>query len=252
MTDETINKTNINSCQLSVLIAAYSEAANLIELLPKLQTTIQNLTENYEIIVIDTQYPVDDTMQVCKNNGVICIPRRGGNNYGDAIRTGIDASKGEYIITMDADGSHNPKFIPLLWGKRATAGVIIASRYISGGKTDNPWLLVSLSRLLNLAFERLIHMPVLDVSNSFRLYKGDLLRKQHLKGLHFDILEEILVKIAYDSSSYPASIIELPYHFEQRKHGKSKRNLFVFGVIFLAAIFRLRKIRDNHLAERTD
>ncbi len=234
------------TCQLSVVIAAYAEADNLRELLPVLTSVTSRLTNSAEILVIDSHTPVDDTKQVCDRMGVTWIPRELGNNYGDAIRTGIRASRGEYILTMDADGSHNPRFIPALWEKRLVADVVIASRYIPGGATDNPWLLVSLSRLLNVLFEHLVGTPVLDVSNSFRLYRGDLLRGQRLDGLHFDILEEALVKIVYADLPRPARIIELPYHFEQRKHGKSKRNLFVFGLRYITAMYHLRRFQKKH------
>ena len=228
---------------LTVLVPAYGESENLRLLLPLIKETIKKLDVTAEVIVVDTASPIDDTADVCRQNQVICLPRQGGNNYGDALRTGIDASKGDYVIVMDADGSHNPDFIMTMWAKRFDHDVIIASRYIQGGHTDNPWMLVLLSRILNKVFKLFVGMPVLDVSNSFRLYRGNLLRKLKLNMEHFDIMEEILAKIIWGRSCAPVNILELPFRFEKRKRGKSKRNLIVFGLNFLFSMFHLRRFR---------
>ncbi|MCJ7774412.1 MAG: hypothetical protein MUP22_14915, partial [Desulfobacterales bacterium] len=119
----------------------------------------------------------------------------------------------------------------------------IASRYIKGGHTDNPWMLVLLSRILNKIFKLFVGIPVLDVSNSFRLYRGNLVRKLKLNMEHFDIMEEILAKIIWDHSSTSVNIMELPFQFEKRKSGKSKRNLIVFGLNFIFSMFHLRRFR---------
>jgi len=69
-------------------------------------------------------------------------PRRGGSLYGHAIRTALEEARGEWIIFMDADGSHNPGFLPELWRFRDNFDLVIASRYVRGGKTENPAVLI--------------------------------------------------------------------------------------------------------------
>lgn len=88
-------------------------------------------------------------------------------------------------------------------------------------------------------------MPVYDISNSFRLYRGDLLRSIEPKYANFDILEEILAKIIWGNFTPPAVIIEIPFRFEQRKYGKPKRNLLVFTAQFVTALFKLRWLRSK-------
>jgi dolichol-phosphate mannosyltransferase len=117
---------------LSVLLPAFKEADNLRLLLPSLRKVADSLATEPQILVIDSATPLDDTLQVCAENKVMGIPRKGGNNYGDAIRTGISVSTGDYVVVMDADGSHNPEFIRVLWEKRRVADVVIASRYVPG------------------------------------------------------------------------------------------------------------------------
>ncbi len=228
---------------LTVILPAYGEAENLRRLLPMIKGTIKELGISGEVIVVDAASPVDDTVDVCRQNRVICVPRQGGNNYGDALRTGIMASLGDCVIVMDADGSHNPDFIRTLWANRLDNDVVIASRYVQGGHTDNPFQLVLFSRILNWFFKLFVGIPVLDVSNSFRLYRGNIIRKIQLTRQHFDIMEEILVKIIWNDSSSPVRIIELPFQFEKRMGGKSKRNLVVFGLNFLFAMYHLRRFR---------
>lgn len=231
---------------LTILMPAYGEADNLRELLPEIKKTVLRLNVPTEIIVLDTLLPVDDTQKVCEENQVNWIPRKGGNRYGDAIRTGIQASSGEFVISMDSDGSHNPQFIQELWNNRLNADVIIASRYIPGGVTENPWFLVTMSKILNVIFKILVGIPVYDVSNSFRLYRGDLLRSIHLTYSNFDVLEEILAKIIWGEKNRPSIILEIPVRFEKRKHGKPKRQLIVFSLQFLTALFKLRFHRTRY------
>ena len=234
---------------LSVILAAYNEAENLSVLLPRLTAAVGEFAPDCEVLVVDTVTPLDDTQAVCAANHVQFLRRQPTNDYGDAIRTGIAASRGDFVLIMDADGSHNPSFIRALWDQRHRADVVIASRYVAGGRTDNSPLLVGMSRILNRVFRFMVGFPVLDVSNSFRLYRGDLLRGLHLEYRHFDILEEILARLMWGASS-PVRIVEIPYHFERRLAGESKRNLVVFGLHFFVAAIRLYGIRSRLSEDR--
>lgn len=231
---------------LTIMMPAYGEADNLRLLLPIIKKITEDLAVSSEIIVLDAASPIDDTQAVCVEHQVKWLQRAGGNRYGDAVRTGIRASVGEFVITMDSDGSHNPQFINELWSKRNDADVVIASRYIPGGVTENPWLLVAMSRVLNVIFKFFVGIPVYDVSNSYRLYRGDLLRSVSPKYANFDVLEEILAIIIWGKPNRFATILEIPFRFEQRKYGRPKRNLVVFGLQFMTALFKLRLLRSKY------
>jgi dolichol-phosphate mannosyltransferase len=231
---------------LTIMMPAYGEAENLRLLLPEIKKVIQEIGVPAEVLVLDADTPKDNTREVCLENQVQWTPRQGGSRYGDAVRTGILACKGDYVITMDSDGSHNPQFIHELWKHCNDADVIIASRYVPGGVTENPWLLVAMSRFLNVIFKAFVGIPVYDVSNSFRLYRGNLLRTISPEYANFDVLEEILAKIIWGESGRSAKILELPFRFEQRKFGKPKRKLIVFGLQFMTALFKLRVLRSRY------
>lgn len=237
---------SLEETALTVMMPAYGEADNLRVLLPEIKRVIEELGINAEIIVLDAMLPVDDTRAICLENNVAWLPRQGGNQYGDAVRTGIKASTGEFVIAMDSDGSHNPQFMGELWKNRLKADVIIASRYIPGGVTENPWLLVAMSRVLNVIFKIFVGIPVYDVSNSFRLYRGDILRSIQTEYANFDILEEILAKLIWGRGNRTVSILEIPFRFEKRRYGEPKRQLVVFGIQFVSALFKLALLRAKH------
>lgn len=233
--------------ELSIVLPAYEEADNLNILLPRLHEIVGKLTPRYEILVIDTEAPRDATPEACLKHNAAYVPRHGGNLYGHAVRTGAHRTLGEYVLFMDADGSHNPLFIPDLWNRRESADLVIASRYIPGGKTENPQMLIWMSHVVNLAFRMVLGLDCFDVSNSFRLYRGEDLRRLTLECDHFDIVEEILVKLVFCRSGY--RVVEVPITFEKRKAGKTKRQLFSFALGYLATLVRLFRLKQKVRAQ---
>jgi dolichol-phosphate mannosyltransferase len=229
---------------LSVVLPAYQEAENLRWFLPRLEDTLGVLVDSWEVLVVDTMEPLDDTEAVCAEFAVRHVRRRGSNDYADAIRSGIADSLGEHVVIMDCDGSHDPEFIADLWERRNDADVVIASRYVAGGATENPWILVAFSRVLNVVFSAVVGIPARDISNSFRLYRGPQLRSLELVSLHLDVQEEILARLLWELHP-PAAILELPFRFKERHLGKSKRSMFVFIVAFLGAMVRLRRLHRS-------
>lgn len=234
--------------QLSIILPAYREAESLEALLPVLKMTARELTPDFEILVVDTEQPIDRTAEVCAaEGGIRHIHRRGGNNYGDAIRTGIAESRGAYVVCMDADGSHNPVFLPSLWAERDAYGVVIGSRYVRGGMTENPFILIAMSYAVNLTFRVAFQLKASDVTNSFRLYRGGPLRALHLDSNDFDIVEELLIKLVTGPAR--VTVKEVPVVFERRKAGESKRNLVEFAKSYLQTLIRLRRFRREALRD---
>jgi dolichol-phosphate mannosyltransferase len=234
--------------QLSVVMPAYLEAESLKQLLPAIAKAAADLCERYEILVVDATEPLDDTARICALNGVRHLHRSGGNAYGDAVRTGLGHAGGEFFLLMDADGSHDPKYIKDLWNARHRADVVIGSRYVPGGRTENPLPLIWMSRILNYMYKFAFRIPVNDVSNSFRLYRGDQVRALTLVSNDFDIVEEILIRLIFGPAR--ARVVEIPVSFERRMAGRTKRNLLLFMVSYYGSIRRLRKFRAGELKNR--
>jgi dolichol-phosphate mannosyltransferase len=227
--------------ELSVVLPSYEESDNLRWLLPELKAALSQLGVTHEILVVDAETPRDRTPEICREFFVYYVPRQGGALYSNALLTGISRSRGNWILCMDSDGSHPPSFVPQMWSARHGADLVIASRYVGGGSTQNPAILIALSYIVNLTFRLVLGFRCRDVSNSFRLYRGDCLRSLHLECKNFDVLEEILLKMQL---RYPGlSIQEIPFTFETRKAGKTKRDLFAFALGYIGTLSRLYRLK---------
>jgi len=226
----------MSNIDISIILPAYEESKNLAELLPRINDTLQG--KEFEILVIDTTEPLDNSREVCNLNGANCIPRQGGNTFGDAVRSGIKASQGRILVFMDADCSHDPEFIPSLLDCIEEYDVVIASRYIEEGYSENNFMLRGMSRILNTTYSFILSIPCKDVSNSFKAYHANSLKKIELTCNNFDVVEEILFKLSRQLKQI--RIKEIPFNFKKREHGTTKRNLVSFIFTYLITILKLR------------
>ncbi len=226
---------------LTVIIPAYREGENLKEILPGLLAMLEMSDCQWEVLIVDTEDPLDDTEVVCRsfdNSRLRHLRRSSGPSFGSAVRTGIAASSGRYLVFMDGDGSHDPAFVLKLFEQRDNADVVVASRYIAGGGTENSFVLKLMSYAVNLAFRVMFSLNCKDVSNSFKLYQGEQIRALRLTSNNFDIIEEILVKLKRRKPEL--NILEIPFMFRNRVHGTTKRNLISFAMTFGMTLVRLR------------
>ena len=234
---------------LTVALPAYREAENLAFLLPQIHAAAAALTPEYEVLIVDTEQPMDNTAEICAMNSVRHVCRRGGNTYGDAIRTMIADARGEYLLCMDADGSHSPQYFASMWAERERYDITIGSRYAPGGHTENPAVLIWMSYVVNLTFRVAFSIKAKDITNSFRLYQRSVLRPLKLESNDFDILEEILIKASIQQPGM--RIGEVPVTFARRKAGESKRKLVQFAFGYLDTLRRLRSFARSARKEMT-
>lgn len=228
--------------KISVILPSYQESENLKKILPKMHFALTQTGEDYEILVVDTEEAMDETEAICQSENAHYIRRRGGNFYGDAIRTGIAEASGEYVVVMDADGSHDPMDILQFFTemKLGKYDVIIGSRYCKGGDSHNGLILKLMSWCLNVTYRVIFHLDVSDVSDSFRMYKTNQVKELSLECENFDIVEEILIRLVLNVPGL--RIKEVPIFFNKRAFGKSKRDLVKFIFSYLSTIYRLKGI----------
>jgi dolichol-phosphate mannosyltransferase len=224
---------------LSVILPAYLEEENLRILLPRIKKKLESLNLKFEIIVVDTPTQMDGTGAACAElDGVKYLNRTGGDSYGAAIRSGIREITGRKAIFMDSDGSHHPEFIKQLYTLQNEYDVVIASRYIEGGHTENSAILVLMSKIVNWGYSFVLNIKCKDVSNSFRLYDSAQLQALQLRCENFDIVEEILFKLIRQNKNI--KLKEIPFSFKQRMFGETKRNLLQFIFTYVFTLIRLR------------
>ena len=223
---------------ISVVIPAYCEEENLVHLLPRIIQTIKLTKLTYEVLVVDTIHPLDKTENLCRKYKIKYLNRKGDDSYGSAIKTGIKEANGQFILFMDADGSHTPEFIPKLLKFRHKYEIVVASRYVGNEKTENILSLIIMSRVLNWTYAYVLSIPCKDVSNSFKIYRAIDLKHLKLRAKNFDIVEELIYKVCKNQPK--TKIKEVPFSFKKRMYGKTKRNLFLFVLTFIYTMFKLR------------
>jgi len=224
---------------LSIVIPVVNERENLAVLIPRMRAVMQRERLNFEIIVVHGR-STDRTPETGRELGarVIGEHRRG---YAGALETGFAEAGGDYVLTLDADLSHEPDFVAKLWRARTRADIVIASRYVRGGVAYTSFLRKLLSRVLNGVMRRLLSMPVRDLSSGFRLYRREALNNLKIEGSNFEVLEEILVK-AYANGS---SIAEVPFTYFPRENGRSHARLMRFGWDLTHSALKLWRLRNS-------
>ncbi len=224
---------------LSIVIPAMNERDNLELLLPALKEVVAAMGINAEIIVADGG-SVDGTREMATSRGALVVAQveRG---YGGALLAGFAASRAAYVATMDADLSHRPVVLEELWNHRNEGEVVIASRYVPGGRAEVGPLRRLLSRILNVTYSRVLSLPVKDLSSGFRLYRRNVLRGLPIRSRDFDVLEEILIRI----HSEGWQIFEVPFRYMSRGAGKSHVRLLKFGWAYLRTLIRMWQLRNS-------
>lgn len=227
-----------SQADISIVIPTLNERENLRLVIPALVDTLQTLALRGEILVIDGGSS-DGTAAEAERQGarVIVVPSGG---YGEAIRRGLQEAAGKYVVTMDADLSHEPEVIETLWAARAPLTIGIASRYVKGGSAVMSRSRRLLSRLLNIVFARGLALPVHDLSSGFRIYPAADAQGLRSTAGDFDILIELLVR-AYKSGW---RIVEVPFHYAPRRSGSSKARVLRLGRAYIRTFARLWKLRN--------
>ena len=211
-----------------VILATYNEIENL----PTLAEEILRVLPTADLLVIDDNSP-DGTGRWCDEQAqheprLKCLHRAGKLGLGTATLLGLQHAidQGyEVAITMDADWSHDPRFLNDLLSATEKADVAIGSRYCPGGGIEG-WPLHRrlMSRSINALSRRMLRLPVQDASGAFRAYRIAILKQINLSSIQatgYAYLEEMLWLL----NRAGASFAEVPIVFRDRRAGSSKISL---------------------------
>lgn len=223
-----------------IIIPTYNELDNL----PPLLKEIFSYAPTSDILIVDDNSPdgtgaLADAMSV-ENPQIHVLHRAGKLGLGTAYIAGFHyalAHNYDAAFEMDADFSHDPRYLPDFLEKIEQADLVIGSRYIPGGNTPN-WSL--LRRLIsgcgNLFARVVLRMPIHDCTAGFRCYRRTVLERIGLdtiqsQGYGFQ------VEMGYRALKYGFTIVETPIVFVDRRVGKSKMSR---KIIFEAFSYVLR------------
>ncbi|KAH8319114.1 hypothetical protein KR067_010038 [Drosophila pandora] len=218
-----------NSHKYSILLPTYNEKDNLPIIIWLIVKYMSASGYDYEVIVIDDGSP-DGTLEVAKDlqsiygeDKIILRPRKSKLGLGTAYIHGIKHATGDFIIIIDADLSHHPKFIPefIKLQEKNDLDIVSGTRYAGdGGVYGWDFKRKLISRGANFLSQVLLRPNASDLTGSFRLYKKDVLEKCIAscvsKGYVFQM--EMLVR----ARQHGYSIGEVPITFVDRIYGSSK------------------------------
>jgi dolichol-phosphate mannosyltransferase len=213
--------------RLLVSLATYNEAGNLANLIAE----IQKVVPHADILVIDDNSP-DGTGRIAsdlaeKDPRIHVLHRPGKLGLGTALLAAMKFAMTQgydYLLNMDADFSHPPRYLPGILAGMSKYDVMIGSRYVRGGGTEN-WPLPRrvISQSVNLMVRFLFRMPVKDASGAFRCYRVSKLREAELERVRsrgYSFQQEVLFR-CYKAG---CKLGEYPILFENRRAGASKVN----------------------------
>ena len=210
-----------------VIVPTYNEADNLDELLRQLLA----LPTPIGAIVVDDNSP-DGTGDMAEQwaaenpDRVYVIHRPAklglGTAYIAGFKKAIDDLGAERILTMDADFSHNPRYIPDMIALSRIKHVVIGSRYVPGGGTRNcSRKRIFLSRGANFMARTLLGLKARDATAGFRLYRREVLQSIPLDEI-FSSGYSFLVEMLFLCQRRGWQIGEIPIVFEDRRKGQTK------------------------------
>ena len=233
-----------------ITLCTYNERENIALLIPELRAVAPDAT----ILIIDDNSP-DGTGKLADELSeadprVQVLHRAGKLGLGTAtlagFRHGIDNGF-EYVVNLDADFSHNPKYIPELLNRMTQCDVAIGSRYVDGGGVAG-WTRGRklMSQSINLWARLCLGLSTKDNSGSYRCYRISKLAEidwDRTMATGYAFQEEVL----YRCQRVGCIMSEVPIIFEDRRFGTTKINLgecLTAGWVILAlGIQRLLRCR---------
>lgn len=226
-----------------IIIPTYNERDNLKTLCDQVLTALPSA----DLLIVDDNSP-DGTGQLAdemaaKNPRIQVLHRSGKLGLGTAYIAGFRfaLSKGyEFIFEMDADFSHDPVYLPALLGAaKDGAGVVIGSRRVPGGGTEN-W---GLGRQLissggSLYARTILGLDVRDLTSGFKCFRREVLAAIDLDAVRSNGYS-FQIEMTYRAIRRGFSVAEVPIIFIDRRAGQSKMSSKIFAEA-MGMVWRLR------------
>ena len=230
-----------------IFTATYNEAGNI----EKLTSAIFQFAPNADLLVVDDNSP-DGTGRLLdsiakKNKKIHVIHRAGKEGLGTAhllaMRYAVE-KKYDVLITMDADFSHDPKYLPTMLELIKKYDFVIGSRYMKGGGLGYGLVRTFISRSANWLSRLLLSIKLTECTTSYRAFRRDLLEKimqVQIQSSGYSFFFEMV----YVITRLTSNITEFPIYFPDRVSGKSKisKSEIFRGLVTLFHLFWRRLFR---------
>lgn len=235
--------------RIYILIPTYNERENIELLINALESLQMN---HHTIVIIDDNSP-DGTGEIADrlvaerlNINVIHRPEKKGlgQAYIDGFRFALDRGA-DYVVTMDADLSHDPKYIPTMVSMMDDCDLVMGVRYDHGGEIKNwGWFRKILSAGANWLARRMLDLQINDLTTGFKCYSRQVLEKIGVENI-FSEGYSFQVEMVYKAHGLGFRIGQVPIVFVNRTKGKSKisRGEAIKGFLTL---LRLRREKITH------
>ena len=224
---------------VSIVVPTYNERQNLPRLVEAIASHLKHRA--YEIVVVDDSSPDgtgDLAADLAKTHPIRLLRRPARSGLGSAYRDGFQAAKGDLVFEMDADLSHDPRFLPaLVEAVENGADIAIGSRYVADGRIVGwNWYRKLVSGVGNGLAKVALGLRIRDVTSGYRCYA------RHAAGIVQAVQSDgyaFQVEALYLARKQGLRIVEVPITFENRTVGKSKLGTGEF-VRFVQTLGRLR------------
>jgi dolichol-phosphate mannosyltransferase len=221
--------------ELSVVVPTFNERESLPRLAEELFRALDGAGIRGELVVVDDDSPdgtAEAALGIAGRHPVKVLVRKGRSGLSSAVLEGVAASSAPVVCVMDADLSHPPEAVPLLYFEVASgADIAVGSRLVEGGGVED-WPLGRrlISRGATLLARPLT--PVHDPMSGFFCFRRTIISGARLEPGGYKILLEILARCDI------VRAVEVPYMFRDRRFGKSKLSGRVMGQ-YLGHLLRL-------------
>ncbi|MBS7655915.1 polyprenol monophosphomannose synthase [Candidatus Bathyarchaeota archaeon] len=203
---------------ISIVLPTKNEA-KIGDLISLIRRELDKINVSYEVLVIDKSS--DDTPKKAELAGAKVFKQK-SDGLGEAIKEGLMLSKGDVILVMDADFSHNPIYMHEFLEKIREFDIVVGSRKIPGGKTIG-WSFKRklISGAANFLARYLAGVKISDATSGYRAYRKEVFNKVDLnklssKGFEFQI------EVLWEALRKGFKIGVVPIVFQDRSFGKSK------------------------------
>ena len=189
----------------------------------------KKVSEEHEIIVVDKSDPAPSV-----RGAKLLLQKSDG--LGNAVVEGMREAKGDVVLMMDGDGSHEPGYINEMLKHIRDYDIVIGSKYVPGGFTEDYPSRVFISKMFNLVIGAFLGLNVKDLMSGFVMYRRNVFDGLVLRPRGYKLALEIIYK---SSKKRIIKIKEIPVRFYKRKAGTSKVGFNRAGMSEVWRIFAL-------------